>query len=117
MVNKKLNGKEEAVCLFDSQGFHLWQAYVLGIHKGHLKKATGAMVKVLTTFYGEERPVKILLAANGAEEKAVQKVAAELQIEQLRMWVLDHKSPKDVFKLFGLNDLPSMEEWKAYGKG
>uniref|UniRef100_A0AAV1TE64 Avirulence protein n=1 Tax=Peronospora matthiolae TaxID=2874970 RepID=A0AAV1TE64_9STRA len=109
LENRKLTGKEEAVRLFDSQEFFLWQAYVLRIHNGNSKKATGAMAEVLTTFYGEERLVKMLLAAKGAEEKAVRNVAAGLQSEQLQLWAKDLKLPQDVFKLYELDNVP---RWK-----
>ncbi|KAG7375739.1 hypothetical protein PHYPSEUDO_015397 [Phytophthora pseudosyringae] len=95
-----------------------WVNYMKLFNKENPKKQT-TLIKTLTSHYGDEGLAKIIETAKQASSTAA--IAKRLQTEQIQRWLVQEKSPDDVFTLMKLDKAgdqlfqqPQVVTWAKY---
>ncbi|GMF31398.1 unnamed protein product [Phytophthora lilii] len=86
--------------LFETTKITKWVDYVDEFNQKHPAQAMPT-VTTLITHYGDETISKMLIAAQKVE--STKNLASKLQMEQMRLWLSDGKTPNQVFELIMLN--------------
>ncbi|KAK1941025.1 hypothetical protein P3T76_007731 [Phytophthora citrophthora] len=109
---------DKADDLFANAKLHDWIAYMKAFNKKAPSKRT-TVIATLTAHYGDDGVAKMIEAAK--QVRTTSAFAKRVQSEQTQRWLMDGKTPKQVFKLLKLDkagtDLfaqPQIVTWAKY---
>ncbi|ETP10989.1 hypothetical protein F441_13485 [Phytophthora nicotianae CJ01A1] len=85
--------------LFSEPQFSTWIRYVDDLDK--LSKEEVSAVSILIAHYGDEILYEMILKAK--EVAGMERLAARLQAEQMKHWIINRKNPDEVYELFHLH--------------
>ncbi|ETP39109.1 hypothetical protein F442_13411 [Phytophthora nicotianae P10297] len=85
--------------LFSEPQFSAWIRYVDDLNK--LSKEEVSAVSILIAHYGDEILYEMILKAK--EVAGMERLAARLQAEQMKHWIINRKNPDEVYELFHLH--------------
>ncbi|GMF57810.1 unnamed protein product [Phytophthora fragariaefolia] len=111
---KRLKLDEAGDGLLTNPLLSIWTKYMQEFNKEY-KFAQTTMIQTFTKSYGDEKMATMIQAAMKVPE--TEQFAKNLQSAQFEQWMMQNKSPDDIYKKvlkLDSNDSPKADIWRAY---